>query len=155
MPIIIKPIIDYPEFISVVAAWYKSYWGSRFPDRTEKDWEDTISIVENQLPFTLIAIDTESNMPVGTVTLKLYGMGDYKADQAWLSSLYVVPEYRGKKIATQLIADIETFAKKQFREIYLYTKTDGRIYKQLGWIEIEPVEFQGVSFRVMKKLLIY
>lgn len=153
MSIIIKPIIDHPEFISTVAGWYKSYWGSRFPDRTQKDWEDTISILENQLPYTLVAIDVDNNKPVGIVTLKLHGMGDYKKEEAWLSSLYVVPEYRGRKIATQLIADIESFAKEQFHEIYLYTKTDGRIYKQLGWVEIEPVEFQGVLFRVMKKLL--
>ena len=98
MPIIIESIANHPGFIPTVAVWYKSYWGSRFPHRTQKDWEDTISIFEDQLPFTLIAIDTESNMPVGTVTLKLHGMGDYKSDQAWLSSLYVVPEYRGKKL---------------------------------------------------------
>ncbi|MCX7124955.1 MAG: hypothetical protein NTU49_04225, partial [Gammaproteobacteria bacterium] len=56
MPIIIKPIIDHPELISVVADWLKSYWGSRFPDRTQKEWENTILTNENQLPFTLIAI---------------------------------------------------------------------------------------------------
>lgn len=153
MTIIIRTIIDHPEFIPAVAAWYKNYWGARFPDRTQKDWENTISIDSDQLPLTLIAIDTDANTVVGTITLKFQGMGDYKKDQVWLSSLYVVPEHRGKKIATQLIVQLETTAQKQFSEIYLYTKTDGRIYKQLGWMEIEPVEFQGILFRVMKKIL--
>ena len=153
MPITIHPIANHPEFVPTVAAWYKSYWGPRFPGLTQKDWENTIAINQNQLPFTIIAIDTDTNTPVGTATLKLCGMGNYKADKSWLSSLYVVPEYRGKKIATQLIVSIEAVAQKKFPEIYLYTKTDGRIYKQLGWVEIDSVELQGQSFRVMKKPL--
>jgi GNAT superfamily N-acetyltransferase len=153
MPIIILPIAMRSEFIPTVAAWYKKYWGPRFPDRTQKDWERTIICNENQLPFTIIAIDTDTNTPVGTATLKLRGMGDYKANLPWLSSLYVIPEYRGKKIATKLIQQIEIIAKSKFPEIYLYTKTDGLIYKKLDWIEIETVLIQDTSFRVMKKSL--
>ena len=71
------------------------------------------------MPLTFIAVDTDVNKPVGTITLKFQGMGDYKKDQVWLSSLYVISEYRGKKIATQLISHLEAIAKKQFPEIYL------------------------------------
>lgn len=157
MPIEICNINNYPELVTVVAKWYMSFWGERCPERTQKQWEAFIGRNSDKPPLTLIAIDTNKNpaMPVGTASLKLAGMGEYKPEKLWLSAVYVPPEYRGNNIATALIKEIIDIAAKQDTDLYLFTRTNGRIYEKLGWRTVHMNAYQGSNVRVMRKSLVY
>ena len=155
MTIEIVHINKYPEFFPVVAKWYMSFWGEKYPERTLHDWELFIGRNIDKPPLTLIAIDT-SKRPieiVGTASIKLSGMGQYEANSPWLSAVFVPYEYRDKKIASTLIVEIIKIASKEYADIYLFTRTDGRIYKKLGWDVIETSQYQGSIVRIMKKSL--
>lgn len=156
MTILIAHINNYPEYVSDIAEWYMSFWGKKYPERTKSDWQADIGRSSDKPPITLIAIDTNKNppVPVGTASLKLGGMDKYDLSTAWLSALYVIPEYRGKNIASDLIGEIIKLAGKRYEELYLFTRTDGRIYKKLGWGVMEFAEYQGGEVCVMKKSLL-
>ncbi|HLB56769.1 MAG TPA: GNAT family N-acetyltransferase [Coxiellaceae bacterium] len=154
MTIVIAPINKYPQFLPIVAKWYMSFWGEKYPKRTLSDWEDFIGKNSDEAPFTLIAFDNKNpTVVLGTASLKLNGMGQYKPDHVWLSAVFVPPEYRGKKIATTLINEVIDIARKKYPDIYLFTRTDGRIYKNLGWRVTEVTEFQETQVLIMKKSL--
>lgn len=154
MGIIIAPINKYPQFLPIVAKWYMSFWGDKYPKRTLSEWEAFVYKNSNEAPFTLIAFDDKNpTVVLGTASLKLKGMGKYKPDHVWLSAVFVPLEYRGEKIATALINEVIYIARKQYPDIYLFTRTDGRIYKNIGWRVTEVTEFQGTHVIIMKKSL--
>src|SRR3990167_7521225 len=104
MPINIYLIADRPKSIDLIAAWYQSQWGEKYPERTLSDWKETIS-VSRLIPTTFVAIDEsiEPPRPVGTVALHKKGMEDAEPDSVWLTALYVNEADRHRGIGTQLI----------------------------------------------------
>lgn len=155
MTIFISNIINYPQHSGIIAEWYMSFWGNYYPTRTIKDWQSIIGNNIDKPPLTLIAIDTAQNppIPIGTASLILDGMEKNDRNTAWLSALYVIPEYREKGVATRLIQEIIKIASKQYGALYLFTRTDGRIYHNLGWGTISEIEYQGNNVLVMIKQL--
>src|SRR3989338_11591303 len=85
MTIEIVHINKYPEFLPVIAKWYMSFWGEKYPESTLHDWEIFIGRNTDKPPLTLIAIDTNKKPIeiVGTASIKLSGMGQYEADSPW------------------------------------------------------------------------
>lgn len=99
---------------------------------------------------------------VGAAGLEIYG------DDALLRSLVVLPEHRGKGIASRLIGSIESLAKQhKITTIYLLTETAPEYFGNKGFMQIKreavskPVQASSefsqicpVSAIVMKKQLI-
>ncbi len=159
-PVIIKQmiinyIINYPEYYGIVADWYMTHWGSNYPERTHADWIAYIGKNTDKIPITIIAIEQkqESLIPIGTASLRLGDLEQYNPNTAWLSGVYVTPPHRGKGIGTALIKEIIKIANKKFDALYLFTRTDGRIYKNLGWEMIDEIEQPSEKVSVMMRFL--
>jgi GNAT superfamily N-acetyltransferase len=153
---LITYIINHPDHYATVADWYMSFWGKNYPDRTKTDWEAYIGKYADKLPMTLIALDDSTNpfTPIGTASIRLNGMDNCPLNTAWLSGVYVPPEHRGKGVATSLIKEALKITSKQYNQLYLFTRTDGRIYKNLGWQTTSEIEYQGSQVSVMQNLLV-
>jgi GNAT superfamily N-acetyltransferase len=72
----------------------------------------------------------------------------------WLALVYTVPEKRGKGYGAMLCEAIEAHAKViGLTELHLFTHTAERLYKRLGWVELERLILRGREIVVMRKSL--
>jgi GNAT superfamily N-acetyltransferase len=152
---LITHIINHPDCYTTIADWYMSFWGKNYPERTNAGWVSYIGKHTDRLPITLIALDDSTTPPtlIGTASIRLNGMDNCPSNTAWLSGVYVPPEHRGKKIATAIIKEAIKVASEQYNQLYLFTRTDGRIYKNLGWQTISETECQESTVSVMRRSL--
>ena len=95
------------------------------------------------MPITWVAI--EDGIPAGMVSLKLNDLWSRKDLNPWLSSLFVLEDYRNRGIGSQLIGQvIETAKMLKFPKLYLFTDT-GKIhldgyYLKSGWSFLEKAD---------------
>ncbi len=156
MTILITNILNYPEYKELVADWLMSYWGKNYPNRSKSDWIKYIGENMENPPMTLIAVDSSQDptKPVGTVSLRFNGMPNSASNTIWLSALYVIPEYRNKGIGTALTKEIIKISSKRYEKLYLYTRTNGKIYQKMGWVTIKEGPIQDPHIRIMSKTLV-
>ena len=90
---------------------------------------------KTELPIRLAAI--EDNKCAGTIALVENDLKN-STFTPWLAALYVEKEYRGKKIAEQLINKIINITKALgYNEIYLRTEHTSEYYRKRGWQFVE------------------
>jgi GNAT superfamily N-acetyltransferase len=136
---IICPLTQYPDFIRTVAIWAFGHWyvnsGIKF-STVEADYQRRSDF--SSLPVTWVAV--EDSIPVGMVSLKEQDLHTHKHLTPWLSALYVIPSYRKRGIAGNLIDTVIDYADSLgFETVNLFTdnrKGDYllRYYSRRGWI---------------------
>jgi GNAT superfamily N-acetyltransferase len=121
MNLTISYLKDYQEYIAALAQWSFDTWSQYDPTATRRNqiqkYKDHCN--RDQLPLTLVALDG----------FKLVGMCSLRATEdmcpnltPWLSSLYVVPSYRNRKVGQTLVDAIKRLAKGMGYEVlYLFT----------------------------------
>lgn len=68
----------------------------------------------------------------------------------WLASVYVLPEWRGRGIASTLVRRVEQEARRAgIKRLYLFTPDQQALYRRLGWGELETLEFADEQVMVM------
>ena len=73
----------------------------------------------------------------------------------WLALVYTIPNERHKGFGALICKHIEDHSKDlSLDTIYLFTDTAERLYKRLGWHEMERLEVDGRKVIVMNKRLI-
>lgn len=133
---------DCPDYAPVLAYWSYNLW-YRERDITY----DTIIKAyrmrtgETTLPLAWAAIDDD--MPVGMASLKMDDLWARKDINPWLASLFVIPEFRNRGIAEQLVSAVLEGAKYAgFPRVYLFTGPSEEIdlaayYSSRGWQYLE------------------
>lgn len=126
---------NHPELVVTCAQWSFSQWGHHTPERTLQSFIESRKayLNDDKIPLTLLAfID---NMPIGMISLS--PSKDICKDLApWLSTIYVIPEYRNKGIGTLLEEKICAKALAMgYKKIYCYTSDKSVIpwYEKLQW----------------------
>ena len=70
----------------------------------------------------------------------------------WLSSVFVHPEYRGKRIASALsMRACAEAARLGFERLYLFTPRSETMYARLGWTTFDLATHSGVSLAIMER----
>jgi GNAT superfamily N-acetyltransferase len=98
----ITPLHENPDYAPILAFWAYQEW---YKDRSLafdivlKAYLDRT--IDGHLPQTYVAL--ADTLPVGMVTLKLDDLWSRKDLNPWLSSLYVVPEFRNRGVGWDLI----------------------------------------------------
>ena len=107
----------------------------------------------DKIPLMLVALDQEEVL--GAVQLKYREMSIYPDYEHWLGGVYVAKDYRGKKIAEQMINKLIEIAKSLgVEKLHLQTEyLNGGLYRQLGWHELEQVNYRGIDVLVMQRKL--
>jgi predicted N-acetyltransferase YhbS len=104
----------------------------------------------SSLPVTFLAM--EDSKVVGTVSLDLSDLPSHDQLSPWLASLFVVPEARGRGIATALVRHAQEFpALRKVSALYLWTPGLTRLYERCGWIEIERTHYASRPITVMRR----
>jgi GNAT superfamily N-acetyltransferase len=76
----------------------------------------------------------------------------FREHKHWLALVYTVPEFRGKGVGADLCGYIEQHAQTLgLEQIHLFTHTAERLYKRLGWQELERLRAGEKDIVVMQK----
>ena len=103
----------------------------------------------DSLPLALVAL--HQNDVVGTASLKARDLEVRPELTPWLAGVFVLPDWRGKGIATQLIKRAMDEAKRlRLRDLYLWTPSAESLYRRLGWREVERLHYCNTDIVVMK-----
>ncbi len=144
-------LVDRPEDVPKVIAWWRTEWGSRMGSDIESlESQLRESLSKSELPIHVLAtIDGEA---VGTAALKLQEAAELFPDkQYWLGSVFVDENHRGSGIATELSLKIIDRAKENgLPDLYLQTiDLGGGLYSGLGWRAIHEFNYKDEQTLLM------
>jgi GNAT superfamily N-acetyltransferase len=152
---LITYLADYPQYLSVVAGWIFDEWGWEMPRSTMGSIQAEFSVHLNcdRIPLTMLAL--VETQPVGTASISLHDMDTRMDLTPWLAAVYVLPEFRGQGIGSQLVRVIEEVATRlQLERLYLFTPDREAFYARLGWSVLETIEYRHHSNVIMTKSLL-
>jgi GNAT superfamily N-acetyltransferase len=139
--------------IKLIAHWYFQEWSI-----PTKDTIESLAKFPNAgIPFQVV-------MSLGGKPIASGGLYNdvrlltleprFKALGPWLAVVYTARGHRQKGFGTQLCKKIEAMAKEMgVNEIFLYTQTAESMYKRLGWVVMERIQYKGKDTAVMRKPL--
>jgi len=151
--VVIRDLVDFPECLPTISAWFHGEWSDLLGTDTPADIEHHIShwTARDAIPTALVAVI--EHRVVGTVLLKGKAF-DHYGEAPWLSGLYVVPEHRQAGIGLQLVRAAEKKAASMgIHKLYLYTPRAQRFYETLGWRRKEERAIASICVTVMEKTL--
>ncbi len=147
------------QSVDIMAKWAHEKWFAPHNiaySAVLKDYRKRCNV--NSLPSAFVAKDEIRTC--GMVSLKQFDLLSRKDLSPWLSSLYVLPEYRKKGVGSALVRICEKEALRLgFHEMYLFVDYRDSVhlekyYSSLGWINFsDEVDSFGHSVKVMRKKL--
>ena len=146
-------LAEHPVFVGKLARLSWAEWKPIYLERGQT-FEDAVKNYRERrlntdcLPLTLVALHDDKL--VGTVSLKYHDLDTRPDLNPWLGALLVLPEWRGRGIATMLMQRAEQIARKlNLERLYLWTHSAEGLYLKLGWTVIERTEYCGKQIVVM------
>jgi len=139
--------------MQLIANWYLSEW--KIP--VQKTVEGLQKIAGDKLQFQILM--TVNDLPVATGGLynhvglldKVPRLNTYKN---WLALVYTLPDKRQQGYGALICNHIQNHAEKLgINKIYLFTDTAERLYKRLGWVELERIAIENRNIVIMEKAL--
>jgi GNAT superfamily N-acetyltransferase len=126
---------DRPDLIGQAVEWHYDGWGVE-ARRTREEiagfYRDSLDA--RPVPATLIAL--RQGAPAGMASLRATDLF-YPASahlSPWLDSLYVDRAHRGHGVGSALCEAVAALARERgYRQIYLGTPDQQRLYERLGW----------------------
>ncbi len=147
----IKFLADAPSHVDQLADWHHAQWHEFYVD-----WTHEIARAELQahtqcktLPTTLVLIENE--VLLGSVSLLEDDAVELSAiGSAWLASLYIKPDQRGRGFGAQLVSALMQHAKNiSLKEIFLFTPEHKTFYQTLGWNLLQQANVNNQKVDVM------
>lgn len=148
---------NHPEVIPIVASWIYNEWSFLYPGKTRHYVESLLRerLHKKKLPITFVAF--KAGDPVGTVSLKEFDLETRRDLTPWITSLYVVRQWRKKGIGATLMKTAQEKASRLgIRKLFLFTadsKLADRFYSRLGWVIRERTTYGSYSVILMEKEL--
>ena len=134
-PITFDYLKNRPDLVETCARWSFGQWGHLTRNKTLEQYIQSRREYSNidTLPLAIIAFD--NLVPVGMCSLA--PSKDIRPDLTpWLTTLFVVEQYRNKGVGTFLEKQICSIARKmQYKHIYCYTSDPQVIpwYQKQSW----------------------
>ncbi|MEO8000454.1 MAG: GNAT family N-acetyltransferase [Arenimonas sp.] len=147
----IRFLADVPEHVDQLADWHHAQWSSLYTDWTHAVTRaDLLDYTKcKTLPTTLVLLEDENLLGSASLleedAVELAAIGN-----AWLASLFVKPEARGRGFGVMLVKAIMQHAKDiSIEEMFLFTPEHKTFYQQLGWTAFYQANLNGQVVDVM------
>ena len=143
-------LADHPALLPVVAAWHHDEWAYIRPGDTLERRQERLAAEcgRQEIPTTVVAV--KNGVPVGSISLLADDMDSHPQLTPWLASLYVAREHRRQGIGAALVRRIIEEAKSlRVPRLYLYTPSEERFYRGLGWRTLEETSYAGKPATIM------
>ena len=153
MNIAVDYLANHPELVEQLARLSWTEWQPIYQER-QQTFEDAIKNYRERtntdcLPLTLVALHEDEL--VGTVSLKYHDLDIRPGLDPWLGALLVLPNWRGRGIATMLMRRAADVAfQLNLPELFLWTSSAERLYLKLGWQVVERTAYCGKQIVVMR-----
>jgi hypothetical protein len=144
---------DTKTFI-LIADWYMAEWKIPVEQTIQKLQTVTAENSQFQILMTL------DGNPISTAGLYtnvgiLEKVPRLKVYKYWLALVYTIPVKRHQGYGAMICKFIQEYSKSIGHDsMYLFTDTAERLYKRLGWAEIERITLGNRNVVVMKKDLL-
>jgi GNAT superfamily N-acetyltransferase len=153
-PFTILRIASDSPHVATLAGWEFETWGHHHPGRTAP--ETSALFRENcgdaGVPSVFAACAEDA--PVGMASLVADDMDTRPDLSPWLASVFVLPEWRGRGIASTLVRQVEAEAiSNGITQLYLFTPDQQSLYRRLGWHDVERCLYHGESVTIMTRQL--
>ena len=146
-------LAEHPVLIGKLARLSWTEWKPIYLERGQA-FEDAVKNYRERtnidcLPLTLVAL--HGHELVGTVSLKYHDLDTRPNLDPWLGALLVLPDWRGRGIATMLMSHAMKIARKlNLERLYLWTHSAEGLYLKLGWQVVERTHYCGKEIVVME-----
>jgi len=153
MDVTVDYLAHHPHFADELARWSWNEWRSIYEERGQtfehalKNYRERTNV--DCLPLALVALD--GGELIGTVSLKFNDLDTRPELDPWLGGVFVIPEWRGRGVATLLMQRaVEAAAKLGLTKLYLWTSSAEGLYQKLGWQVVERSEYCGKDIVIME-----
>jgi predicted N-acetyltransferase YhbS len=129
------------------------HWSYVFPDQTAADRAAKFRahLNHDELPIAWVAHDGDTAL--GTAALRKFDLEGRDDLSPWLGGVFVLPNHRGRGIASALCRVVEGKAHDQgVPQLYLFTHGQEGLYGRLGWSALEQTMWRGHQCSIMSKL---
>jgi N-acetylglutamate synthase-like GNAT family acetyltransferase len=147
----IKKIKECPLHIEEICRWHHDEWGYLNPGRPFSDRIDEMQehLEDKLIPNTFICLD--GDRPVGSASILECDMQIRSHLRPWLAGVYVLNDYRHRKIGRDLVRKImEHVRTGKVKTLYLYTPDREHFYKHMNWQTIEKIDYHDTLVTLMK-----
>ena len=146
----IEYLADNIALLPIIAHWHQEEWGYFNPgDSIEKRIAKLQKhLGKKQIPTTFVSL-LGGNL-LGFASLILHDMDTRMDLSPWLSSMYVLPENRGRGIGSALVQRvIEEARELNVETLYLFTSNRKGFFASLGWSVVEYTEYREQKVVIM------
>lgn len=146
----IEYLINRKNDISKIAKFLYDEWGHNYEYGIDV-WENRVKnrLNKEKIPTTFVAIIEDE--VVGTASIIENDLDIRKDLSPWLADVFVLPSYRGNKIATKLVERVlEESRKIGLTKLYLFTREAEALYKKINWEPIDKFHYYGDKGTLME-----
>lgn len=152
----IRLLVDVPEVIPAVAAWYRAEWPVWFGGTSLDAIEADISGTANRtiMPLGLVALDSAAQA-TGFCSLRDDPFEPYAHVGPWLRGLYVHPPWRKQGFAGDMIRAAEQHAGRLgVTKLYAATGNAVGLFEHLGWLGFDEVRHEQQILTIFAKRIV-
>ncbi|WP_417329070.1 GNAT family N-acetyltransferase [Halomonas cupida] len=152
--IVIRRLDAADPHLDEVAGWTFEAWGHLSPARTRQSWREDFAADCGATGVPSVFVAERAGIPAGTASLVVDDMSIRPDLTPWLASVYVIEEQRSQGIASALVRRVEEEAQScDIATFYLYTPDQQALYRRLGWLDVEEVDYRGERVTIMRRQL--
>ena len=146
----ITSLADCPKTIPTLSIWFQTQWPDYYAGRTLTDIAQDFVLEANRsgIPIRLVAF--ADGVLAGTITLREEATWKLPQYQPGLGGLFVLDQYRGRSIGTELVRAGMNVAQEQgYGRVYATTVAARGILERLGWQLVStvlPSDEQGTFY---------
>jgi GNAT superfamily N-acetyltransferase len=151
--ITIDYLANHPELAEELARFSWNEWPSIYEHRGQtfadalRTYQERTNV--DSIPLALVAF--AGGKLVGTVSLKDDDLEIRPEIKHWLGGLFVVPEWRGRSVASALMRRATEEARRlKVLRLFLWTSSAEGLYLKLGWQPVERTDYCGTRIVIME-----
>lgn len=144
-------LADAPSAAGVVASWYFDEWCRDTGRCTQEQVLAKVTAATQVDRAPLMVLARQAGEWVGAAELKIREMAMFPEYEHWLGGVYVVEKARGQGVASLLVTEILSRARRAgISKLYLQTENlTGGVYCRHGFKALEEVHYKGLHVLVM------